>query len=174
MTVDQLKTKIVENIFHLEAQKGHLKWSVTQIAQAAKISRSLVYYHFGKTKIEILINCLEFIGQEFYGLTAERQELSKASVLQSLILTNTMYKQNTSYAIFYQKWRHRPSPIQDKYLEFEKRYDQKLKENFPRATPDQRVALHAIFHGLVTAPFITEDALNAALLLLKLDDIRKI
>jgi AcrR family transcriptional regulator len=164
-----MKKKIVDLIFRLEAQKGHLKWTVSQIALSAKVSRSLIYYHFGKTKIEILLNCLEMTGNEFYGLSPARRSLS---LVDSLELTFLLYKSNPSYAIFFHKWRNVPSPIQDKYLDFEKRYDKKLRDVFPKASSAQRLAIQAFFHGLVTAPYADRKVIEEAVLLLHLEELR--
>jgi AcrR family transcriptional regulator len=168
MSLDQMQTKIIETVFALEVQKGHLKWSVNQIARVAGISRSLVYYHFGRTKEEIVLESLERIAREFYGLTDARKKLSQ---FDSLKLSHEMYKNNPSYATFYQKWRHKPSGIRDKYLDLEKRYDDKLSKAYPLASAAQRDALHSIFHGIVTAPFLNDQSIAEALKLLKLSEL---
>lgn len=172
MTIQELRTKITKTVIHLEVQKGHFKWTVRHLAQVTKVSRSLVYYHFGKTKKDILINCLDGIAREFYGLTEERRELSKMSLADSLMITHRMYKESPSYATFYQKWRNVQSPIRDKYLEIEDLYDKKLMSFFPRASSAQRRAIQAVFHGLVTAPYVDESAIRAAVQLLKLDELK--
>ena len=162
---------MIEVIFSLEARKGHLKWSVEQVAKAAKVSRTLVYYHFGRSKLAILENCLELIAQEFYGLTEDRLQFSKQPLRESLRVTLNLYKENPSLALFYQRWRNTPSKFQDKIHQIESRYDQKLKDNFPRAKVAQRKALRGLFHGLVTAPYIDEESLDAALDLLNLENL---
>ena len=167
MPIVPIQNKIIETVFALEVQAGHLKWSVSQIARVAGISRSLVYYHFGKTKKDIVLECLEQIACEFYGLTDERKALSQ---VESLKLSHRMYKNNPAYATFYQKWRHRPSAIRDKYLDLEKRYDEKLAKAYPLASSAQRDALHGFFHGIVTAPFLNEKAIVEAIKLLKLGE----
>lgn len=166
MDDNKVRTKVIEAIFRLENQKGHLKWSVSQIATAAKISRSLVYYHFGKTKKDILHSCLDEVLLEFYGLTQERRQMR---LLDSLLLSHRMYRNNPYYAVFYQKWRHQPSLIAQKYQKIEKLYDEKIKETFPKATSHQRLAIQAFFHGLVTAPYVDQNAIEAALKMLGLD-----
>lgn len=163
-----VRRKITIRVLTLESQRGHLKWSISDVANSSKISRSLVYYHFGKTKKEILMNCLIEITEEFYGMTEDR---AKVSLLESLMLTHQMYKTNPVLATFYQKWRNFPSDIQNRFLDVECRYEKKLKKSFPKASQTQIKALHAVFHGLVTAPYIEQDGIRAALQLLKLESL---
>lgn len=166
-----IKLKIIEIVIRLDTEKGHLKWSITQVSKLAKVSRSLVYYHFGKTKNDILLECLSSVLTEFYGLTDERMSLAKASLSDSLKKTHAIYMRNPSFAIFFQKWRNKPSKIRDKYIEIEELYDKKLSVLFPRANPHQRKAIHAFFHGLVTAPYVDEKTIDECLGLLKLKEL---
>jgi AcrR family transcriptional regulator len=163
-----VRRKIVETVFTFESSKGHLRWSVINVAKAAKVSRSLVYYHFGQTKEEVLLGCLVELVEEFYGLTMERQQMA---LVESLILTHRMYRQIPAYAIFFQKWRHAPSKIQEIFLDTEARYERKLATALKKATPAQIKAVHAIFHGLVTAAYLDEKSLRVAVDILRLKDL---
>lgn len=171
LALEQVQEKIIQSVLHLDVQKGHLKWTVQQVSANAGCSRSLVYYHFGRTKKKILLNCLELLSLEFYGFTSERQSLPIVSLVESLCQTHRLYQSTPNIAIFYQKWRHIPSEICDKYLEFENRYDAKLVRLFPKANANQRAAIHAIFHGIVTAPFITEEGIAAAVQMLNIKEL---
>jgi AcrR family transcriptional regulator len=171
MQVDQLKLKITETVFNLEAQRGHLKWSVTQVARASKISRSLVYYHFGNTKKDILANCVESLALEFYGLKDPPPGEPRLTLAESLEKSHKLYLQIHSFAVFCQKWRHRPSVFRDKFLEILEIYDRRMEKYFPLATPEQRHAMRALFYGLVVAPEFDSALLPAALKLLKLDEL---
>ena len=162
---EKLKTSIMRMVIHLDCTKGHLRWSINDIARAAKVSRSLVYYYFGKTKSEILLNCLSDAVNEFYGLISTTREVS---VISALIRTYTIYKQNPDYAVFFQKWRHKPSDVQKILLDAEMRFEQKLRSQFQLASEDQIKGLHALFHGLATAPYLEESSLRAAFSLIDL------
>ena len=153
----------------LEMRLGHLRWSITMLAKSARVSRSLVYYYFGKTKSEILILALTELVEEFYGLSASRADLP---LVDSLVLTHRMYKQNPKLAAYFHHWRQSQNELAKVFIEVEKKYEGKLRALFVKATPDQIRGLHSIFHGLVTAPYLERSSIEAALNLLKLETLR--
>lgn len=53
-------------ILKLEIEKGHLKWSITDISKVSEITRSLIYYYFGKEKDVILKEAYRFIFEVFF------------------------------------------------------------------------------------------------------------
>ncbi len=53
-------------ILKLEIEKGHLKWSITDISKVSEITRSLIYYYFGKEKDVILKEAYHFIFEVFF------------------------------------------------------------------------------------------------------------
>lgn len=154
---------VVNGVLELEVTKGHLKWKVSELARKAKVSRPLVYYYLGKTKVDILESTLDLIAEELYGLSSERVAMvQRGDLLQSLQQTRRMLEQTPALAVFYQKWRFEKSPLQAKLVKMEKRYQQKLKGLFPQFNDVQIQALHAVFHGLIVAPFVTEASLRVA------------
>ncbi len=170
--LDSTRLEIICSVFNLEVSKGHLKWSVSQIARDCKISRTLVYYHFGRTKQEILLNCLEVLTRELYGLNGVRNDFKKTSLLDSLLSCHDLYSQVPSYSVFCQKWARKQSIYRDKYLQLQKIYDEKLKVNFPNSTLEQRLSLRAYFYGLVAAPSFERELITEALQLLRLGDLK--
>ncbi|MGZ3651324.1 MAG: TetR/AcrR family transcriptional regulator [Bdellovibrionota bacterium] len=162
VTEKQVRLKILHAVVALEMHKGHLKWKVADVARKAKSSRALVYYHFGKTKSEILSNCIELIAADYFGLREDRlATLKSGKGLESLLQTREMFLENPALAVFYQKWRAEPlSLLGQKFIEIEKRYQAKIAEAFPSLRPNSVVTLHAIFHGLITAPFATTESIR--------------
>lgn len=165
------RLKIIIAVFNLEVSKGHFKWSISHIARSCKISRTLVYYYFGNTKQKILLNCLEALTRELYGLSEIRHDFKKISLLDSLLACHDLYAQVPSYSVFCQKWSRKPSVYRDKYLELQKEYDEKLKMNFPRSTLKQRLSLRAYFYGLVAAPSFDRELISEAIQLLRLSEL---
>jgi AcrR family transcriptional regulator len=169
MKKESVRLQILQSVVALDVSKGHLKWRVSDLARAAKVSRPLIYYHFGKSKSEILKNCLEMIAEDYYGLTAERtQMLAAGQVGESLLKTRQIFLKNPALAVFYQKWRTQNSPFQKQLIEIERRYHDKLKKVFPQLSTKQILAIHGIFHGLVTAPFLNDESIREALSMVNL------
>lgn len=155
---------LVNTILAFENQKGHLKWKVTEIARASKVSKSLVYYYLGSTKEQILESCIKIGAEEFYGLTPERAAMiQKEGIISSIMQSREIFLKNYAFSAFYIRWRLSPTPIGQRLRDYDERYQEKLKKLFPHLSDTERLALRAIFNGFVVAPELTEDTLKAAL-----------
>ncbi len=158
VTIDVLKSVIA-----LDMSKGHLKWKVTDLARLSNVSRPLIYYHFGKTKKEILARSIDVIAEEFYGLSSERTSMvRKGGLLDSLRITQKMFLKNPSFGIFYLKWRTTSSPLQIKFIRIERRYHRRLQSLYPHLSKSEILALRAFLHGIATSPFLSEEGLQNA------------
>ncbi len=155
---------LVNTILAFENQKGHLKWKVTEIARASKVSKSLVYYYLGSTKEQILDTCIRIGSEEFYGLSAERTAMIQSKgIIASIMYTREIFLKNYAFNAFYLRWRMTPTDLGRKLQEYDVRYQEKLRLLFPHLSDTERLALQALFQGLVVAPNLNEDALKAAL-----------
>ena len=147
--------KIVSSVFKFEIAKGHLKWRVTDIARHSEISRTLIYYHFGKTKKEIFEHCFEIIMNDFYGLSPEREQLAKEGKLFECVKAGyDLFHRSPEFMVFYFYWRFKKSPVQARLIQLEKAYQQKLKNLFPFLSARQIQSLHSAIQGIVTSPFL--------------------
>ena len=152
----QTQLKIIQALFRLEISKGHLRWTVTQLARASGISRVTIYFHFGSNKKQILESALRSICGEFFGLTPERQELAKSDFIASARITRDLAEQTPEFQVFYQVWRATKSPYCDILCEFETEYRKKLQALFPRLNAAQVSTIHASLHGAMAAPFLDD------------------
>jgi AcrR family transcriptional regulator len=174
MKKDQVRSRVLQAVISAEVSKGHLKWKVSDIARFTEVSRPLIYYHFGKTKKAILTECLNVIAEDYYSLSTERAESLKSesvleALLESLARTRKMFVKNPSLVVFYQRARMQDSDVCRQLVAIEKRYQQKLMKTFPKMSEEQVVGLHALFHGMITAPFLDAKGLAAALGLVRLE-----
>lgn len=156
MDKHQTILKIIREIFRLEVLKGHLKWSVTTLAKATGISRPTIYSYFGQSKNDILLGALRFICEEYYGLSKDRLSLAETDFVASAVYTKSLMDGTPGFSIFYQKWRFQKSEIQSLLIKYENRYQEKLlKLGFAKDAFEARY-LHALLHGLITAPFLAD------------------
>ncbi len=167
MTEPEIKAALFRKVIKFETTKGHLKWKISELARAAGISRTLVYYHLGASKVRIVSTCLEIIASEVFGLSPESmKDIEGGRMVESLIKTQHLFANNPEIAIFYYKWRslksENPTPLQQQFLEIEKRYLSKLTLLFPNRRPAEILGIYGLMHGLVTGPFVTEAALRCA------------
>ena len=59
--------RICNELLRLEVTKGHLNWSVSEVARASEVTRSLIYYYFGKSKEEVLSEASRYMINTIYG-----------------------------------------------------------------------------------------------------------
>lgn len=160
--IDDLK--IINTVFRFEISKGHLKWRVTEVARYSGVSRTLIYYHFGKTKKDIFDRCLDIIMNDFYGLSEERDRLARAGKLFECVKAGyDIFHRSPEFMVFYFYWRFKKSPIQERLIQIEKAYQNRLKYFFPHLKPHQVSAAHAAIQGIITAPFLNKNDFEFAI-----------
>lgn len=160
--IDEIK--FVSSVFRFEVAKGHLKWRVTEVARHSGIKRTLIYYHFGKTKKDIFNHCFEIVMNDFYGLSPEREIVARSGrLLECVKCGYDMFHRSPEFMVFYFYWRFKKSPIQDRLIQIERAYQDKLRILFPHLGSQQIQALHAAVQGVVTSPFLKETEFELAL-----------
>jgi AcrR family transcriptional regulator len=157
-----VRLDILEAMLRLENEKGHLAWKISDLARLAGVSRTLVYYHFGRTKPEMLDAGIELIAVEYFGLTDERATLVREGKgWESVRQTREMIRSRPAFAVFYLRWRMQPrSPIAAMLVAIEQRYQAMLATAFPKLSKHEIVALHGILYGVVMSPFLTDEAID--------------
>lgn len=65
-------------ILKLEVEKGHMEWTLSDISRESEITRSLIYYYFGKEKDTILHEAYRFIIDTFFDLSPSKATTSSA------------------------------------------------------------------------------------------------
>lgn len=58
---DKLFFDVCNSVLKLEVKKGHLQWSISEVSRDSDITRSLIYYYFGKEKEVILEEAVHFM-----------------------------------------------------------------------------------------------------------------
>ncbi len=164
MKIQKTRLTIAYQLLKLEIAKGHMKWKIADLARLSKVSRPLIYYHFGKTKMEILLNAIQVAAEDYYALVGPRSEYAKKGrFTESVLVTRKILLDNPWVATFSQKWRFEEGEISRKLEYFESCYRRKLHESFPHLTHPQILMLHSHLHGIVTAPFLTPEEIRDTL-----------
>ena len=157
--MESQKRRIAHGVIWLES-KGHLQWKVAQAARKAGVSRALVYYHFGRSKREILEKSALLVAEEFFGLSPERMLLlERGKAVESLLMSRELFHANPAFALFYLKWRTAEGPLREMMIGLEERYQKALRKVF-RLPKAEITALHGLFYAVVTAPFLDEGAVR--------------
>lgn len=153
----EIQLQILNKVFELEIEKGHLQWRISDLARAAKVSRPLVYYHFGHTKTKILEAAVNIVGEDYCALSGPRQHyVFEGKLLDSLLQTRRTLEKTPALVVLYQKTSFSTSELKHLFALIDRRYQEKLIRAFPHLSLEQIRSLHAILHGLITAPFMSD------------------
>ncbi len=65
---EDIHYKILASVTKLEVNKGHLVWTMSQVANDSGVSRTLIYYYYGKEKEKLLSEAMKFMVQTVFNL----------------------------------------------------------------------------------------------------------
>ncbi len=129
----------------------------------SKVTRSLIYYYFGKSKEAILLEAVKLIGEEFFGLNAARIELwQKGQIADSVIQSRRLMEKCPHMGTFYMVHREEQTDIGASLRQLETEYKQKLKRFFSKAPDAALEAIFGLFMGLVVTPMLSDEAVRIA------------
>lgn len=161
---EEIYWAVLDAVIRLDIQQGHLMWKITELARASKIGRPLIYYYFGKSKEEILKTAIQFLGEEYFGLSSERLKLWKAGQVFENVLRSRLLCQKAPYVpVYYLTRRHLDSFVGKSLRSFESRYRKKLEGYSPNLSPSEIAACAAVLFGLAAAPDVSEEGLKSTL-----------
>lgn len=157
--------KILSAAMGLDISKGHLKWSMAELSRKAKVTRSLIYYYFGQSKMDILNEAVKMIGEELVGLNSERDEMwENGELFESLKASRAVLQKVPYIPCFYLTHREdSTSSLGESLKDIEKRFLKKIKKYYPEATPAIAESLFAIYWGAAFSPALSDDGLRAVL-----------
>lgn len=165
---DDAYWKVLTAAMELDVKKGHLKWSMSELSRKSRITRSLIYYYFGQSKMAILNEAIKLIGDEFTGLSPERVEMwQRGELLESMQRTRDIYEKSPYISIFILENRNKDSEIgrllRDKEFEFQT----KIRKFYPHFDDDMVQSLFAVYWGLSFAPGLTTKAIENIIQIIK-------
>src|SRR4051812_22858182 len=109
---DQTYWTILNAAIQLDFKKGHQKWTMSELARTTEITRSLIYYYFGKSRLDILNEAVRLVGEEFFGLSDSKIKLwAKGEIAESVLFTRREIEKSPNLGTFYLIHRNRTSEI---------------------------------------------------------------
>lgn len=154
---------------NLDIQHGHLKWTYAQLSRKASVTRSLIYYYFGKSKITILEEACRLFGEILAGTAHPHMRLWKdGDLTQPLVLSRDILKNCDSLLPFYYLNRDKKNNIGDLIRDYEKKGIKKRKQFFPNLTISQCRALFALQLGISTYPGLEQADIQVAVDMIKI------
>jgi AcrR family transcriptional regulator len=164
MEKDQIYWKVLKAAMVLDYKRGHQKWTMSELARTSGVKRPLIYYYFGKSRMDILLAAVKVLGEDCFGLSEQRLTLWKSGRMnESVKRSRSLMQEHKDLAGFYFLHRAKENPVGDALRRLEKSYDQKIKRFFPTLSREQQEQIGAFFFGLVFAPALSDSALDECL-----------
>jgi len=142
--------KILNSAIQLDIEKGHLKWSITELAKTSDMSRSLIYYYFPDGKSEIIKESVVKYGEYIIGVSEERLDMMKnGRFLDSFLTAKNFIDQLPHFGEFYFIHKDSKSEVGKTLEELEVKFFKKIESLFSGLEKDRVVLLKAVVKGLL-------------------------
>jgi len=160
---DETFWSVLNSAIELDFRRGHLRWSMSELSRSSKVTRSLIYYYFGKSKESILLEAVKLLGEEFFGLNSARIDLWKnGQIFESILQTRRLAEKCPHMGTFYMVHRDEQTEIGTSLRQLETEYKQKLKRFFAKASEPALDGVFGLFMGLVITPRLSDEAVRRA------------
>ncbi len=158
---DEAYWNILSAAIELETKKGFLKWTITELSRKSGVTRSLIYYYFGRSKMNILEEAVKLIGEEFIGLSERRIQMWKSGEFyQSVVEAYNMANRAPYLCNFYLSYRDRPNEIGERLRDLEGQLLRRIHHFLPTLEETQVRAIASIYFGLVFYPLSDPKTIN--------------
>ena len=160
---DETFWSVLNSAIELDFRRGHQRWTMSELSRTSGVTRSLIYYYFGKSKESILLEAVKLVGEEFFGLNESRVELwQKGQIVESVLLSRGLLEKAPFMTAFYVVHRDKETDLGQSIRQLESEYRQKLQRFFPKNSPAELDALFALFSGLVMTPRLSQESVQTA------------
>ncbi len=159
--------KILDAALELDVKKGHLKWTLSDLSRKSGVTRSLIYYYFGRAKVDILNVAIKLIGTELVGLTKERDQLwAEGKFTDSLVMARSVLIKAPYLSIFISEHIGRDNDIGKIIRDIQVQFLEKVRK-YLKINDDAKVrAIFGIYWGLLFAPMQGDETYRLALKIL--------
>jgi len=143
---EEVYYKICNSVLKLEVAKGHLKWTVSDVARDSEITRSLVYYYFGKEKISILEEATRFTLELIFNTEGKNKMGVKERIKATLKKINTM----PYLFVFYFISKAENGKIAKLIREAESKLLNNLANDYPNYSKDEVLKIYLLELGSIS------------------------
>ncbi|MCO5144432.1 MAG: TetR/AcrR family transcriptional regulator [Oligoflexia bacterium] len=160
---DETFWSVLNSAIELDFLRGHQRWTLSELSRNSKVTRSLIYYYFGKSKEEMLLEAVKLIGEEFFGLKNTRLAMwGEGKVAESVLLSRKLLEKSPCMGSFYMVHRTANSPIGEALRKLEEDYKAKISKFLSGKSSVEYEAIFALFLGLVLTPRLSDDSVRKA------------
>ena len=145
--------KILDAALELDVKKGHLKWTLSDLSRKSGITRSLIYYYFGRSKESILNEAIKLIGTELAGLNKKREKLwLEGQFLESLIEARSIFDKAPYLHLLIAEHIGRDTELGVAVRDIQTRFIAKINRVFKLSDNNKSRAIYSLYWGMLFAP----------------------
>ncbi len=161
---------VLKAAIELDVKRDHLKWRISDLSRASGVSRSLIYYYFGRDRTVILSEAIRMFGEHMAGTANTNMELwSKKAYAEALFEAKQILKRIPLLMVFYFTHREADSEIGELIRHYEKKGVQKRKKFHPSLDDSGARALFALQAGIsMFSPLKTLEEVRMAVDMIKI------
>lgn len=149
--------QICNSILKMEVAKGHLQWKISDIAKEANVSRSLIYYYFGKEKETILEEAYRFMVYFMYDRNLEKSWSVEKRIKDAL---RKMKEMPYLFLLYYLE-KGKESVIGEMINEAENRLLTSIHKEFPNKNKDDILKIYLLELGAMAYKTLTPKEIDA-------------
>lgn len=154
---------VLEAVIALEMTKGHLKWKMSDLSRKSGVTRTLLYYYFGKDRKSLFSQAVDYYVAVFLDFRLERAEkVRRGEIIELISIARSRLRKNPYFFQFYAKHRFEPTEVSPLLQSAEKKYFEHLKASLPPRWHHMTRVIWALVFGLAVQPDITDMDLKAA------------
>ncbi|MBN8555626.1 MAG: TetR family transcriptional regulator [Deltaproteobacteria bacterium] len=136
---------------------------MSELARVSGVKRPLIYYYFGKSKIEILREAVRLLGEEFFGLSKKRLSLwESGQIVESVRQTRVIADRAPYLGAFYLAHREKETDLGELIRKLERDQFKKIKRFFPKKSEEEIKLIWGVLFGLVFAPHVSDKTIVLA------------
>lgn len=137
---------ICNSVLKMEFEKGHLSWTLSDISKDSGITRSLIYYYFGKEKETVLEEAYRFVIAQVFDL----KRVKTLSIHERIKKVLADLKSMPYLFVLYFMEKNKSSKFGKMLEKAEHQLLQCLQEENPSLTSDQVLGLYLKELGAIT------------------------
>lgn len=153
--------KLIGAALELEAKRGHLKWTISDLSRRSGVTRSLIYYHFGHSKVGLLLEAVKTVGERILKEVANPHLFeSEKTILGGLAGVRSAFWQLPFFSDFYFYNRKKVSELGDAIRELECQCFQQLDSHLLSFPTLQKKGMMVVLYGAIFSPIVERETLE--------------
>lgn len=135
---EEIYLAVCNAILKMEVAKGHLAWTLSDISRESNITRSLIYYYFGKEKEKVLEEAYKFIIANFFDI----ERTKTMGIRERLRQVLTDLKSMPYLLVLYYLEKHNNTEFGQMIHKAEGLLIKNMKNEFPNMTEQQLLEIY--------------------------------